>query len=94
MCHEDTPRPQSEEELWKEVSPERFQAYQSSGGKSASMIDHYYDKLLQIAFFDKELIQNDFLCSEASKRVQPLVNLCLEYGKTGVVPEEMIRSYM
>ena len=43
-----TPRPQNEEELWNMVDPQRFVEYQKEG-KSNSMMDHYYDKLLQIA---------------------------------------------
>ena len=47
LAVESTPRPQTEEELWlNHVKDERFEEYQSSGGKSASMMDHYYDKLL------------------------------------------------
>lgn len=58
------------------------------------MLDHYYDKLLQIAYFDSDAIQNKFLVSEAASRVQPLVDICLEYGQTGVVPVDKIKSYM
>ena len=73
--------------------PERFDEYQKDG-KSASMLDHYYDKLLQIAHFNPGVIQNTYLLQEASKRVQPLVDIALEYGRTGVVPEERIKSYI
>ena len=58
------------------------------------MMDHYYDKLLQIAVFDEKIVQNSFLVSEAARRVQPLVEVCLTYGKTGEVPVELIKSYM
>ena len=34
--------------MWAEVREERFENYQKSGGGSASMMDHYYDKLLQV----------------------------------------------
>ena len=47
---------------------------------SASMMDHYFDKLLQIAKFEPDVVQNDFLCEEAEKRVEPLVQVCLEWG--------------
>ena len=36
--------------LWAAVKEERFENYQKSGGGSASMMDHYYDKLLQVNF--------------------------------------------
>lgn len=43
-----SPRPTTEAEIWAEVRPERWQRYQA-GGNSDSMMDHYYDKLLQVA---------------------------------------------
>ena len=90
-----TPRPQTEDQLWKEfVLDDRFENYQKSGGKSDSMMDHYYDKLLQIANFREEVVQNNYLSQEAKQRVQPLVDICLIYGKTGQVPEEKIKSYI
>ena len=58
------------------------------------MMDHYYDKLLQIAHFDPQIVKNKYLEEEAARRVQPLVDVCLEYGKKGEVPEEMIKSYI
>ncbi len=36
-------------------------------GDSASMMDHYYDKLLQIAVFKPEVVNNTYLVQEASK---------------------------
>lgn len=61
---------------------------------SASMMDHYYDKLLHVAVFDASVVKNDFLIDEASRRVQPLVDVCLEYGRTGQVPVDLIKSFM
>ena len=58
------------------------------------MMDHYYDKLLHIANYDPEIVKNEYLVTEAKNRVQPLVDICLEYGKTGVVPEDTIKSYI
>jgi len=47
LAVDSTPKPQSERELWEDhVVDERFINYQQSGGKSESMMDHYYDKLL------------------------------------------------
>jgi len=92
LSTESTPRPQTESELWKNVTEERWQKYQKDGD-SASMMDHYYDKLLQIASFPPEVVQNSYLVEEASKRVEPLVKICLEFGKTGVAPMDMIMGY-
>jgi hypothetical protein len=33
-------------------------------------MDHYYDKLLQIARFDADVVKNAYLCQEASKAEQ------------------------
>jgi len=32
-----------------------------------SMMDHYYDKLLQIAVFDSRVVKNPYLTQEAAK---------------------------
>ena len=40
--------------MWAEVKEERFENYQKSGGGSASMMDHYYDKLLQVNNIHRE----------------------------------------
>ena len=61
---------------------------------SASMMDHYYDKLLHISVFDKNVVQNSYLIEEAARRVQPLVDVCLRFGETGVVPVDLIKSYI
>jgi hypothetical protein len=31
------------------------------------MMDHYYDKLLQIAVFDSRVVKNSYLTQEAAK---------------------------
>ena len=54
MFNEESPRPKNEEELWGFVNPERFERYQKNG--SLTMIDHYYDKLLQIADFKQNIV--------------------------------------
>lgn len=56
-------------------------------------MDHYFDKLLQIAAFDPSVVKNSYLIAEQKARVEPLVKICLEWGKTGVVPEKLILSY-
>ena len=84
-----TPKPKTRQQVWKEVTPERFEAYMTKKD-SASMMDHYFDKLLQIARFDIDVVKNKFLCEEAERRVEPLVQICLEWGKTGKVPEATI----
>jgi len=43
-----TPRPQSREELRAMNIPERFRQYVANRGNSASMVDHFFDKLLAV----------------------------------------------
>ena len=87
-----TPRPTSEEELWAAVTEERWSRYQSSGGQSVSMMDHYYDKLLHIGKFDPAVVRSEYLQGEARRRVQPLVDLCLEAGRSGEPPLESLKK--
>ena len=87
-----TPRPKTKQEVWANVTPDRLQKYMETKD-SASMMDHYFDKLLQIARFEQEIVKNNFLCQEAEKRVEPLVDICLEWGRTGKVPVDLIMSH-
>ena len=47
-----TPRCLNKEEVWANVTPDRLEKYMRTK-TSDSMMDHYFDKLLQIALFDK-----------------------------------------
>lgn len=58
-----SPRPQTEQELWALVTPDRFQAYIDRGGTSDDMISHYYDKLLVSGYC---LHQRKRSCQECS----------------------------
>jgi len=89
---ESTPRPTNEKELWAMVTAERWLNYQQTGN-SASMMDHFYDKLLHIAYFDQDVVQNSFLVEEASARVKPLIDICLKFGVSGKVPTDLLDSY-
>lgn len=74
---ESTPKAQTEEEVWKYATRERFLNY---AGTSASMIDHYYDKLLHISKFD---VDNTYLKECANNKLQILIDICVHYGKYG-----------
>ncbi len=82
----DTARAANEEDLWTRLAtPQRYAAYR---GKSASMIDHYYDKLLHIC--NPLLTQeNVYLRDEARRRTAPLVEVALAYGRSGVLTEDL-----
>ena len=87
-----TPRPTTEQELWAEVKEERWSKYQTGGGQSESMMDHYYDKLLHIGKFDPSVVRSEYLQDEARRRVQPLVDICLEAGRSGQPPLESLNK--
>jgi hypothetical protein len=39
------------------------------------MMDHYYDKLLQIAVFDSRVVKNSYLTQEAAKGTEKQLTL-------------------
>ena len=80
---EDTPRPADEAAALALATPERFAAYQANGGSGASMVDHYYDKLLQVARPPAELVRNRYLEEAARSRSAPLLSVCLAFSREG-----------
>lgn len=91
-----TPRPTSLEELWSHVVPERFEEYMSADdGKTSdnSMIGHYYDKLFHVACPPRNIVKNEYLEEKLQDSAKELVEVCLRYGRTGIVDEEYIRSF-
>jgi uncharacterized protein len=87
-----SPRAQTEAEVWNYATQERFEAYQARGGSSTDMISHYYDKLLHVACPPKELVRNSYLEQKAKESSKELLEVCLRYGKTGTVDEEYIQD--
>jgi len=47
------------------------------------MMDHYYDKLLQITKPPSQLVQNSYLEQAALERAAPLINVCLRFTRNG-----------
>lgn len=90
LCSDESPRATTVEQVWKYATPERFESYQARGGTSDDMISHYYDKLLRVARPPKEIVRNAHLEKMAEERVQPLIEVCLRFGRTGVVDEDYI----
>lgn len=76
----DTPRAYSRKEVWRHASYERFSQYKN-GRKSASMIDHYYDKLLHIGHPSCLKSQNKYILTEAATRNDILVDFVLNYWR-------------
>lgn len=87
ISSDDTPRPNSRNEVLTLVTHDRFCLYQETG-ESASMIDHYYDKLLHVVSVTPGMIQNSYLESQLSDNVAPLLDVCVAYtngGDEGVI---------
>lgn len=77
----ETPRVTTEEELYQIATEERFKNYK---GNSASMIDHFYDKLIHISSLETT---NEWLLKEAKKRKQVLIDYLFDFGAKGFVNE-------
>lgn len=80
---ETTPRAKTEGELKMIATPQRFEQYQKTG-KSDSMMDHFYDKLLHIGHLHSG---NSYLEQESVNRSQLMVKFVLEFGRTGKLPK-------
>lgn len=91
LFSDDTPRPLTEDEMWKFVTVERFESYQTNGG-SKDMISHYYDKLFHVARPPKDIVQNKYLEEKALESCKEMIEVCLRFGKTGKIDEEYIKS--
>lgn len=75
---ESTHRAYSLEEVMVCASPERFANYIREG-KSLSMIDHYYDKLLHIGHPERLRSQNVYILNEATKRNNTMIEFVIQY---------------
>ena len=71
-----TLRPKNKEDLWNNIATE--ERYNNYTGKSVSMIDHYYDKLLRLGKFP---IKNNYFDKICDTRNKVLVDIVLEFGK-------------
>mmetsp|Transcript_41855 Transcript_41855/g.47361 ORF Transcript_41855/g.47361 Transcript_41855/m.47361 type:complete len:322 (-) Transcript_41855:303-1268(-) len=91
-----SPQPTTLDELWTYVTPDRFEQYISTKGKTAiddSMIGHYYDKLLHVACPPRNIVRNEYLEDKLQDSAKELVDVCLRYGRTGTVDEDYIHSF-
>jgi uncharacterized protein len=77
----ETPRVTTEEELYQIATPERFLNYK---GNSASMIDHFYDKLIHISTLETT---NEWFLKEAKKRKQVLIDYLFDFGSKNFINE-------
>jgi len=69
-----TPKPLNNSDIWNYATEERYNKYT---GKSDSMMDHYFDKLIRLSLFP---IRNKFLDFECSKKRQPIIDFVLYFS--------------
>lgn len=82
----ETARAADEADLWARIAtPARYAAYR---GDSASMIDHFYDKLLHIAAAYHAGVR--CLDAEAELRRRVVVVICLIFGLRGTLDTEAL----
>lgn len=86
-----SPRAVTQAEVWDIASPDRFAKY---NGDSTDMISHYYDKLLHVACPPAEIVRNSYLEDEARSSCKELVEVCVRFGKTGVVDVDYIENIL
>lgn len=76
-----TPKPKTRQDVMRLASKERFINYK---GSSASMIDHYYDKLLHITQSPPpNIIKNNYLQQQYKNLSDPMIELCLIFSNKG-----------
>jgi len=88
MYLESTVRPQSLLEIEATATKERYEKYTNA---SVSLVDHIYDKLLHLNKFP---IRNEYLDNECEKRMQPLYDFLLEFGRKGEMSSEEIYDFI
>lgn len=81
-----TPRVTNEDDLARIATPQRFRDY---SGNSASMIDHFYDKLVHCATLQTT---NPWLIQEAAARRQVMVDFLFHFGHVGTIDERLFAS--
>jgi uncharacterized protein len=77
------------EQIYDDIATE--ERYKKYTGKSISMMDHFYDKLLRLG---KYPIRNKYFDDECAKRQKPLEDIALLYEKQGYIKEEEVREYI
>jgi uncharacterized protein len=92
LWSETSPRPKTVQEMWDFALPERFERYMSKEPVADDMISHYYDKLLHVARPPPDSVRNPYLERKAAESCEELIEVCLRFGRTGVVDEEYIQS--
>ena len=84
----DTPRCTTLPDIWNYASEERYNSY---NGKSNSMIDHYYDKLIRLTLFP---IRNKYLDYECHIRRKPILDFILYFGNSLEFTEKNVEDFI
>ena len=84
----DTPRCSTISDIWNYATEERYNSYT---GKSNSMIDHYYDKLIRLTIFP---FRNKYLDYECNIRRKPIIDFILYFGNTLEFTEKNVEDFI
>jgi uncharacterized protein len=79
-----TPRVTSLKELEIVAPPNRFDSY---NGKSISMMDHFYDKLVHLGDFDSK---NEYIERVKMERMESIYDFVFNFGKSGSLDTERL----
>lgn len=84
-----TDKTTSEDYLFNNIATkERYLKYD---GKSISMIDHFYDKLIQLGYFDTS---NPYLFTQSRIRTLPVIKFVLMFGEHGHIDDKMVENFI
>lgn len=81
----ETPRCKTKEELFRVATEKRFASY---CGKSSTMIDHFYDKLLHIGEMKSG---NVYLQSKAKERIELMIKFLLDFGNKDSLDQDYLK---
>lgn len=84
----ETPYADSEEDVWKIATLERYNNY---SGKSSSMIDHYYDKIVRTTKFP---IRNKYFDEICNMRRKPIIDFVLMFSKNKKITNEDVGNFL
>ena len=84
----DTPRPTNLDEIYAVATEERYRAYK---GKSRSMIDHCFDKLIRLGNYP---IKNKYLVDLSKSLSQDVLDLVLVFGNQGKISVDDVQNFI
>ncbi len=90
FCITQAPKPGiTIQDIYRDIAtPERYASY---SGKSISMMDHFYDKLLRLGEYP---ISNTYFDAECAIRQKPLEDFAVKFERQGNITEDEIKSFI